>query len=488
MDITSTPIPRRILRVVTFEEKKKMVRSLVASELGNKSKYSSVIIESLSEKVMAQDFNQTFYQGNGKTTGDLSQSELNLSFKSKVKLLIKGLGLSLFTMMQIALITNRPKNSLSLGWLYGIPPQYYSSNCDITKLEKFLDSTLGGQQIEPPAKYYLQSGRFRNNKGTDRLEIVPHLGSMILSIGNRSKFKTILKLLGRTITWLRFSARYPLMLLVGPEYLVDIPSLELVESSEVFKNQVLITTQSQLLSPPLVFKSSVKADRIMYWYSDNSVQITTKNHRILDYTHLTQPQISKHFVWTQSWGDILKKNNMNSDVIPLGPIMFRNLDDFPKISKINSDGFYTVTIFDVTPKNIAAAESIYSEEVMIKFLVDIIEVVKNKYPFARINLKPKRIYTSSDSSIYRDFVLAQKSRLNVLSWDCDIFDQILNSNLVICIPFTSPGLISSHFGIQTAYYVPSLEYNLIDTHENIPVLQGRGSLVSFINELSPNAF
>lgn len=473
---------------MTFEEKKEMLRSLVASEFRNESKYFAVFIESLTEKLMANDFNQTFYQGNGKTNGALSQSEMDLSFKSKVKLLIKGLGFSLFTMMQITLTINRSKNPLSLGWVYGVPPQYYSTTSEITKLEKFLDTTLGSQQIGLPSKYYLQSGRIKNQKGTERVEIVPHLGSKILSIGNQSKFKTILQLVGRTITWLGLSVRHPLLLLIGPEYLVDIPSIELIESSGVFKTQVLITTQSQLLAPPLVFKSSLKADRIMYWYSNNSVQITTKNLGIVDYTHLTQQQISKHFVWTQSWGDILKKNNMNSDVIPLGPIMFRNLDDHPIISRIDSDSPYTVTIFDVTPKNIAVAESIYSEEVMIKFLSDIIEIVKNKYPFARINLKPKRIYSSSDSLIYRNFALAQSSRLNVLRWDCDIFDQILNSNLVVCIPFTSPGLISSYFGIQTAYYVPSLEYNLDATHENIPVLQGRESLVSFLDKLPPNAY
>jgi hypothetical protein len=488
MGITAARTPRPILSAVSFKEKKEMLRSLVASEIGNKSKHSSVIIESLTEKLMANDFNQTFYQGNGKTNGDLSQTEMYLSSKLKVKLLIKGLGFSLFTIMQVALKINRSKKSLSLGWVYGIPPQYYATANEITKLEKFLDSTLGSQQIGLPSTYYLQSGKFKNPKETDRIKVVPHLGSMILSIGNQSKFKTILQLVGRTIAWLGLSARYPLLLMIGPEYLADIPSMELIETNEVFKNQVLITTQSHLLAPPLVFKSSIKADRIMYWYSDNSVQITSSSLGVLDYTYLTQSQISKHFVWTQSWGDIVKKNNMNSDVIPLGPVMFRNLDAQSMISRIDSNGFYTVTIFDVTPKNIASADSIYSEKVMIKFLSDIVEVVKNKYPLARINLKPKRMYSSSDSLVYRNFVLAQSSRLNVLSWDCDIFDQILNSNLVICIPFTSPGLISSYLGIQTAYYVPSLEFNLEDTHESIPVLQGRESLGSFLDKLQPNAF
>jgi hypothetical protein len=162
MGTTSTPIPRPILSVVTFEEKKEMLRSLVASEFRNESKYFAVFIESLTEKLMANDFNQTFYQGNGKTNGGLSQSEMDLSFKSKVKLLIKGLGFSLFTMMQITLTINRSKNSLSLGGVYGVPPQYYCTTSEITKLEKFLDTTLGSQQIGLPSKYYLQSGRIKN--------------------------------------------------------------------------------------------------------------------------------------------------------------------------------------------------------------------------------------------------------------------------------------------------------------------------------------
>ena len=179
---------------------------------------------------------------------------------------------------------------------------------------------------------------------------------------------------------------------------------------------------------------------------------------------------------------------MNSSVIPLGPIMFRNLDDYPRISRMESHGSYNVTIFDVTPKRIASAESIYSEEVMIKFLGDIIEIVKSRFPSAVINLKPKRSYSSADSPNYRHFVISQSSSLNLLSWDCDIFDQIINSNLVICIPYTSPGLISSYFGVQTVYYVPTREYNLNATHESIPVLQGRERLVSFLDKSILNSF
>lgn len=202
----------------------------------------------------------------------------------------------------------------------------------------------------------------------------------------------------------------------------------------------------------------------------------------MDYSYLNQPQVSTHFVWTSSWGRTLKKHNSESVIESIGPIIFKMLDG--PIQELNrrTDPISTVTVFDVTPKKIVGDESIYSDEIMKNFLVDIIQMVSNRYPTALIRLKPKRVYSTKDSSSCRDFVQAQVPRIKILQWNSDIVDLIESSDLVICIPFSSPALISKHLGIPTIIYVPSSEFNLCESHEDIPVIQGQIKLCHFLGK------
>ena len=470
---------------MTYEKQKATLRSQVASEFRMGFEHDSIILDSITEKLMAKEFNQTFYRGDGQTTTNFVQSSIKLSLATKFKALLRGIGVSSYAITQIVQFQNRSNPPNSLGWVYAIPAQYFANREAVGNLEKFLDSSLKEQGATPPTKYFVQSGNLKNLQETERVEVVTHIGSKILGLQNQSKTKTIFELFKRTISWLKVSISHPVFLLVGPEYIVDIPA---IKSRINLKREVLITTQSQLLAPALVFKSSIKANRVMYWYSDNSFQISKKNQNDMDYSYLTQPQISRHFVWTASWQKTLQEHNRDSEITPIGPIIFKTLDKCSRQPSRGPQSVCTVTIFDVTPKKIASSESIYSDEVMMKFLGDIIESVKTKYPAASINLKPKRRYSASDSLKYREFTKSQFPKLNVLGWDCDIAAEIINSDLVICIPFTSPGLISSYLAIQTAFYVPSVKYNLAATHENIPVIQGKENLDLFLEKAPPKSF
>lgn len=93
---------------------------------------------------------------------------------------------------------------------------------------------------------------------------------------------------------------------------------------------------------------------------------------------------------------------------------------------------------------------------------------------------PKRKYSKGDSAEYRNYLESKRNLIEQLRFDSDLAREILNSDLVICVPFTSPGLVATHLGIPTIYYSSSQEYDL--SHESIRVISGRESLKKFLRQ------
>lgn len=484
-NVTSTAIPcflttTTILRIVTYEEQKSLIRSQVASEFDFDFDNKPIVIETITEKIMAREFNQTFYRGEGQTTGSHSASLLGQSHAARTIALLKGLGTAFFAIKLVLSESKKFRPAESIGWVYAIPSQFFVTANEINNLEEFLDSTLRNREIEPPEKYFLQSGALRNQAKSDRIKVVPHIGSKILSMESQSKIKTVCEIAARTLFWIKTSVYHPIFFMVGPEFVVEIPA---IQSRINRQSEVLITTQSQLLSTPLVFKSKLKASRVMYWYSNNSMQISKQKSVNLDYSYLSQPVISDHFVWTSTWGKFLEERNTNAVITVIGPILFKNLSKYVKSEKIDLPQTKQILIFDVTPKKNAGVDSIYSEKEMTQFVSDIAGVTTAMYPNALIKLKPKRKYTSDDSISYCDFLEAHSSRIQILKWHSDIGNEISKSDLVICVPYSSPALIAKYLGIPTIFYTASVDFKLDPIHEDILVVQGPTELRRFLEEL-----
>lgn len=456
-----------------------MIRSQVQSEFHSTFDSKSAIIELITEKLIAREFTRTFYRGEELAIKDILGVITKLDAKSWTQALTKGLGISAYTLIQVLKSNVRPKPIENLGWVFAVPNHFFATGDQITNLEKFLDSSLKHNDIVPPDRYFVQSGSLKNSLRSKKLEVVPHIGSKILSWENKGKIRCSLEIIQRTLFWLKTSIKHPVFILIGSEYIVDIPAIELRKNR---KEDVLITTQSQLHSPAYVFKSPIRADRIMYWYSNNSVQISRQKKEHLDYSYLIQPQISKHFVWSSSWGTILQEHNRDSQVTPIGPIIFEDLSGYSKCTKQKFEQKKIVTIFDITPKKYASGDLFYSDKVMQNYILDIVESIKPRYPEVLIKLKPKREYSSQDSVTYLDFLKSQTSDIKILRWDCSIVNEILNSDLVICVPFSSPALISKHLGVPTVFYSPSVDFHLGQINEGILVLQGLGELQLFLKK------
>ena len=467
------------MRAVSYEDQKRLIRSQVASQFDFDFDNKLIIMESIVEKIMAREFNQTFYRGEGETTSTHMASSPQLNYKTRTVALLRGLGTTLFAIKEVLLQPKKSRSAESIGWVYAIPSQFFATTNEIRDLVEFLDSTLSNREIEPPSKYLLQSGSFQNQIESERIHVVPHIGSKILSMESESRIKTVREVINRTLFWLKTSMSHPIFVLIGPEYIVEVPAIKLRINCD---REVLITTQSQLLATPLVFKSSMKVSRVMYWYSNNSFQISKQTNAEIDYSYLTQPEISEHFVWTSTWGKILQEHNPDALVTVIGPIIFTKFSKLRKSDRKIRPHRTEILIFDITPKKNAGTDSIYSDHEMIDFVSDIIAVANAKYPDVLIKLKPKRKYTSNDSVVYSNFLESQSSNVQILKWNTDIGIEILNSDLVICIPFSSPALIAKFLDIPRVFYTPSVDFKLERIHEDILVLQGLSELQSFLAE------
>lgn len=467
--ITST-----IVNTVSYEQQKIRLRAQLENEFMRVKNLDTSFLDLVTEKIMAQEFNKEFYRGVGRTTTSFSGSPIRIDFNVKRKALLRGIGIISYAMFQIVKTRKKPSSSIPLGLIYAVPVEYYASNRHRKKLKDFLDSTITQSGTKPPSRYLLQSGTLGKFSKNECIEVVTHISSKILSTWAPNKTNTLCKIVGRTFTWLKVSWSHSSFLMVGGEYVVDSLAIEIMKQQH---KCVLITTQSQLLAPPLLFKSQIKASRIMYWYSDNSIQISMKKSIPRDYSYLCQRDIDTHFVWTNSWARELSNFNKSSLIIPIGPVLFEPLESKKDFSNLTRNQPKNILIFDVTPKEVADPLSYYSERIMTSFISDIVETVFDIFPNPTIRLKPKRKYSKGDSVGYRNYLASKADLIKQLKFNVDIQKEILNSDLVICVPFTSPGLVSAHLGIPTIYYSASHDFDL--NHESIKVISGKESLRAF---------
>lgn len=462
-----------------YDARKQQIKFEITSKFGIKTKIDSVFIDLVVDKLAAQEFNMSFYAGEGVTNSQSSNRRVSLSLTTKLKGLFIGIGISFYASYQILFLRSRANLPQSVGLVFAIPPIVLENRESIQNFQKYLDLMLMPKNMGIQGTYLVQSGKLRGNVKLSNMIIVPHVGSEILRRAQSNRLIQTSKVLWRMLCWLLKSFSNPYLVLIGPEFIVDYMAINERGDQGL---DLLITTQSQLLAPTIYFRTELKARRIMFWYSDNSRQISRRPLEELDYSYLSQTLIHEHFVWTESWSKTLAAYNPEAEIKALGPVIFRKIEIPEKVALFKSKPPKRILIFDVTPKKFASSYSIYSEENMRKFLSDIVDVTTHKIFPVFLILKPKRKYLNSDSAIYLDELTLHASKLSTLPWNCDIVEEILQSDLVICIPFTSPALISSYLGVPTVFYTPTSNFDLGPSHENIPVLQGRDELETYLEK------
>jgi polysaccharide biosynthesis PFTS motif protein len=291
---------------------------------------------------------------------------------------------------------------------------------------------------------------------TVTLDIPLRIFSLTFSL--KLQIKLLIIFLRRLIVLIKSFNDSQYMYLIFKEYIFD----ENVYLSIVNKNQVdrIITGPGNYKYQPIIFEmSEFIVERVMLWYSSNSVPLMYKSKKVENNARhweifLKHMAIDTHWVWTNEHKRYLKKMT-NSAILVKGSMVFYNP---PK--KLDSNKKYDVVIFDVTPQNSKSVfkDTIFSFPIAKEFIEDIIESVelvsqkldKN----IDIYIKHKRNFAPTHSSEYIAYidVLAKNRQLFVLPLDSDLYETIATSKIVIGFPFTSPVIIGQELKVPSIYY------------------------------------
>lgn len=245
----------------------------------------------------------------------------------------------------------------------------------------------------------------------------------------------------------------------------------------------LVTTQSQLLNLPKVFEfKSTQLQKIMMWYSTNSIPII-KIGEIYSRNWLNakvKDCIDVHYVWNYEQALSLKEQGVNNCKI-VGSILF-----YPSRSRSTINKY--ITYFDVTPY--INADTIYTEKYCVGILLIIMEVIKdlnNKYQEDFIlRIKPKRSYSRSHSKRYIEFLrqLSADKKVEVTYAHENLYECISESKAILAVPFSSPIEIGEEIGVPGAYFTEgSAEWDLKPRNKSIPLLSGKRDLENWLERI-----
>jgi hypothetical protein len=463
---------------MNFATSSELLRKQVAKQLEMQDAISPQQQRMIADRLISLEFDRNFYSGS--LNSEFNKSQFNPSYLSRFASLTKGTFFTLYATISIWLkrkIEN-PKSPDCL--VYALPEELVTSHASSSEVRDYLSLHLLDLGHSEPEIIYVQS-RKKKIDSTEGMICVRDIGIALLPFCNLDKHAITKKIWKNYVTWLRISRRNSEILNIGAEFIIDSISFENYPAANI---KSLITTQSVLLCPPIAFQYFPNAIKVMIWYSDNSQQIKIrgdKNALSHDYSYLDQQAIDVHLVWTESWARILREYS-GKEVRAVGPILFKRFTELTPGKKAwEKNG--KILVFDVTPKKfLGDTSNYYNDRNAREFIEDILEASNSIEPGLRIDLKPKREYSNSDSAIYLEFLKTHSSRLRILSSRLDLAELVQNYELVICIPFTSPAIISKRLGVETFFYNPSFAYEIGPTYEGIHVVTGRQSLVSYLHQ------
>jgi polysaccharide biosynthesis PFTS motif protein len=390
----------------------------------------------------------------------------------------------LFIILYLIFLFNiRPKEKdKKYSFVFSLTNDQVFTTGSLESLERFFNSTRFPINLDTEfwieIKKLTYRRKFKNFQTTIDvpLKIYCHL------FGFRGKFKVFTKIVNRCFNSVFLLVQNKSAFLILKEYVFD----------EVIYNELdfrlvknLITTQSHLMYQPLIFqKKDPSFERIMIWYSANSVPITYADPEISRITLkpeiFSRIDIDEHWVWTKEHAEFLNRVS-GQRALTKGSMMFYNAS-FDKSVDKNID----VLVFDVTPVKDFAQNNIYNEFEVSNFILDIVDaasaISQDTGVKLRVCVKPKRATTSIHSAAYLRMLKDLKSSglIDVLSPNQNLYDLISSARVVIGYPFTSPVWIGLELDIPSIFYSSSslIERNFKRINQNF--IQNRNELEIFI--------
>lgn len=439
----------------------------------------SILIEQILENASAIYLTEKLKSGSSINSDAIDSLENSITKRNIFSLIMKTTLLTLFAIYKIIFSKNHRSVKNNIALVYSLPFEHIPRTNEANVISDFFDEQLIKLKLKLPSCYLIQSGSLINYRNSEREKYVTHIGIEILKQLSINKISKLNMILISYIKWLRLIYVDKHFLFIGLEYIID---LNAFSGTRKHKPEILITTQSQILKLPISFKILTNAKKLMFWYSNNSKQIILKSERqaqLSDYSYLFNKNIDIHFVWTSDWARELAEIT-NKQVLAIGPIIFKRIN-CRKVNLSSKKIERIVTVFDVTPKKRAVSKSFYSTVNMINFIKSIISAVDESNHKLIIQLKNKRRFKKEDSRNYKKFLKTVKNRITIIPPNSDVERVVLESDLVICVPYTSPALIAQIYKIPVVYYWPGDDYLLEKEIDGIRVIIGKEGLVTDIN-------
>lgn len=239
-------------------------------------------------------------------------------------------------------------------------------------------------------------------------------------------------------------------------------------NDEKLVENVVITNSNYTAQPLWMHALPGRRFRVhMVWYSQNAIPLVYSDcpirANIPNFRHL---QVDESWVWTEPFAQYLKQLAIPGQIHVVGPILWH----LPRVSssEVEQTTDIVIALFEVTPVKDSLASTLglfgnyYSPRNMVQFLKESVaagkELERQKRRRVRILLKHKRghslkIHDEGYIALVAD--LAAHDELELVPYDCNMYELLGRTDVAIVIPYSSPAYVANSLGAKALYFDPS---------------------------------
>lgn len=254
--------------------------------------------------------------------------------------------------------------------------------------------------------------------------------------------------------------RCPLISVLGRDFayhamLVYLDRAKLIDS-------IVITNSNYSAQPLWMDLPKKRFQAHMVWYSQNTIPLVYADDPaksdVPNYRHM---RVDVSWVWTAEYADYLRSLGVPGEIHVVGPILWQLP---PAIDVRRRRDQLTLMIFDVTPVRDEVAERIglfrnyYNASNMIGFLRGVVkvkdELEQRSGKKVQVLLKHKRGFNPGHDLDYINLVeeLLSTEQIELISFDANIYFTILQADLVVVVPYSSPVYVADSLGVPSVFF------------------------------------
>jgi hypothetical protein len=268
-------------------------------------------------------------------------------------------------------------------------------------------------------------------------------------------------------TYLFAIIRCPLISILGRDFAYH-AMLEHLDRENLIESVVITNTNYSAQPLWMTDLPGKRFQTHMVWYSQNAIPLVYADDPVeSDLPNYRYMRVDVSWVWTAPYAAYLRSLGVRGEINVIGPILWQlpPADAIPR----NSRNDLTLVVFDVTPVSDERAEQIglfrnyYNAANMIEFLRGVVrakdELEQNTGKSVRVLLKHKRGFNFGHDRDYIKFVekLLGTATVELIPFNVNIYELILQADLVVVVPYSSPAYIADHLGIPSVFFDSSGE-------------------------------